>query len=72
MFKFWILKFRTDLPPRQPLPSSCQKLVLPSQALIVPCQPLIYNVPLSNNVMPVQPTCNLMDEKFGNIQGKIN
>ncbi|XP_060852245.1 period circadian protein isoform X1 [Rhopalosiphum padi] len=62
----------TDLPPRQPLPSSCQKLVLPSQALIVPCQPLIYNVPLSNNVMPVQPTCNLMDEKFGNIQGTVS
>ncbi|CAH1738264.1 period circadian protein isoform X1 [Aphis gossypii] len=62
----------TDLPLRQPLPSSCQKLILPPQALIVPCQPFIYNVPLSNNVMPVQPTCNLMDEKIGNIQETVS
>ncbi|XP_022163847.1 period circadian protein isoform X2 [Myzus persicae] len=64
----------TDLPPIQPqaLPGSCQKLVLPSQALIVPCQPLIYNVPLSNNVMPVQNKCNFMDMKFGNNQETLS
>jgi len=66
-----ILKYRTDLPPIQPqdLLRPYQKPVLPNQALIVPCQPLIYNVPLSNNVMPVQNKCNFMDIKFGNNQG---
>jgi len=69
-----IVKCRTDLPPIQPqdFPSSYQKSVLPNQALIVPCQPLIYNVPLSNNVMPVQNKCNFMDIKFGNNQGTCN
>ncbi|XP_060874807.1 period circadian protein homolog 2 isoform X3 [Metopolophium dirhodum] len=60
----------TDLPPIQP--SSGQKLVLPSQALIVPCQPLVYNVPLSNNVMPVQNKLNFMDIKFGNNQETLS
>lgn len=74
------LKFRTDLPLIQALPSQCETQILPSQCqtqvlpsqcqqLILPSQELAYNAPLSNNVMSSPNECKLMEIQLGYNQG---